>query len=759
MTNLSRRQFLRWASVMGGATLFAGCQFLGEASPVPQYISGAPASDPTESMEGVSTVYSVCGLCAGNCGIACRIAQGMLVKIGGNPFNPVSSGKLISLQEDGKKPIPTVSVCAIGSSGVQTLYDPYRVAKPLKRVGPRGSGKWAAVSWEQAYAEIINGGDIFGESKISGLKGAKLGGNGLGILVGQADLGAESFLKRFANSFGAARLLRDRSAALEDRARSAAQKVFGAVSGAVSPDYANASALISFGDAPLDSGVPLVSTAREITDARFGRNCLKWAVVDPRLSVSASKSDMWVPCLPGRDMALAMGIMRSMVDRYPSIKEIPIADLKTQVSARTVEQRASESGVDASLIHRLADLMIQGGKKSAAIPGRGILSQPQGEDTAAAILTLNLLVGSVPGSGGLIAKNDGFLEAGLVKSEGENRAGRTAEAENPAVMMTWRTDPVYSDPTLADTLRDSKRIPLLVSIDTNITETSSLADYILPDTTYLERFDICSVPTSSAYAGVGIRRPVVGVPDPAGAYFPILTETKIMEDILIGFGAKLGLPGFAPEDKGSSEGLKTAWDFYKSAFTALLEQMRKDGFSVDASNAGLTKLIDRGGYFQDIQPRASAKPQTSPVKYWPGTKATDKQEAPSPDELVLITFEQPFHRSPSSGVNSWLMEVLPENRLLINNSDARKIGIKQGDLVKVENRSLKKTIQLKALVVPGIRPGVAAVARGFGYKQNGASAQVIAGATVLADETRGAGINTAALLGPTGSARVKITKA
>ncbi len=407
MTNLSRREFLRWSSLMGGVTLFAGCQFLGDASPVPKYITGAPASDPPDNLEGVTTVYSVCGLCSGNCGIACRIAQGMLVKIGGNPFNPVSSGKLISLMDDtGKKSVPTCSVCAIGSSGIQTLYDPYRVAKPLKRIGPRGSGKWAAVPWEQAYSEIINGGDLFAESKVTGLRNAKLIGNGLGIVLGQADLGSESFMKRFVNAFANGRLLYDRSGASEDRARTASQKVFGPGTGAVAPDYGNASVVISFGDAPLDSGVPLVSLAREITDARVGRNCLKWAVVDPRLSVSAAKADMWVPCLPGKDMALALGIMRSMVDRYPAVKNIPFADLKSQVTARTVEQRASECGLEAATIGRLADLMVQGGAKSAAIPGRGILNQPQGADTAAAILTLNLLVGSAPGSGGIIASNE-----------------------------------------------------------------------------------------------------------------------------------------------------------------------------------------------------------------------------------------------------------------------------------------------------------------------------------------------------------------
>ncbi len=127
--------------------------------------------------------------------------------------------------------------------------------------------------------------------------------------------------------------------------------------------------------------------------------------------------------------------------------------------------------------------------------------------------------------------------------------------------MLWHADPVYSDPGLGNTIRDPKQVPLVVSIDTNITETSSLSDYILPDTTYLERFDICSVPASSAYAGVGIRRPVVGAPDAAGNYYPILPETKMMEDIMIGFGSELGLPGFSPDKKDGAEPLKKRLGF------------------------------------------------------------------------------------------------------------------------------------------------------------------------------------------------------
>ena len=71
-----------------------------------------------------------------------------------------------------------------------------------------------------------------------------------------------------------------------------------------------------------------------------------------------------------------------------------------------------------------------------------------------------------------------------------------------------------------------------------------LSDYILPDTTYLERWDVCVPPASVTVPGVGLRCPAVGsVDSKTGQYFPILAENRIMEDILIDVAKKLQLPG------------------------------------------------------------------------------------------------------------------------------------------------------------------------------------------------------------------------
>jgi anaerobic selenocysteine-containing dehydrogenase len=761
MTHITRREFLRLTTIMGGASLFAGCTLLGENAPVPQYIAGAPGADPVETLAGVKTVNTVCGLCPGNCGISCRVAQGTLVKIGGNPYHPISSNPPVPSNTPLDKAVLVGgSVCAVGGSGVQTLYDPFRVARPLKRVGPRGSGKWMALSWDQAIKEILDGGDLFGEGTVPGLKSMKDSGSGLTLLTGRVDWGSSTFLNRFLAAFPGAVWLKDRTTLAEDRASAAANMVFGPGSGPVAADYRNARTLISFGDAPLDSGVPIVSIAREIADARVAEHCLQWAVVDPRLSTSGSKSDLWVPVVPGKDLELALGIMRSITDRHPAI-QIPAESLKKQASSRTVAEFASACGVPASIINRLADMLVQGGKRSAAIPGRGIFSGEKGTEAGAAILALNAMVGSVPGSGGIARRNDPYLAETFKKisSAHTNRADGSASATK--AMILWQTDPVYDDPAAVPALSNRSDLPLLVAIDRQITETTALADYILPDTTYLERWDVCVPPAPVTTAGVGLRCPVVGSVDPkSGQYFPIVAENRIMEDILIDIAKKLQLPGFGETVTASSKPLNTAWDYYNSLFLTLLQTMKDAGFPV-SPDRDLTMAMDEGGLFS-AEVKIPAKKTDStfgPSRYWPGELPSAELVLQNSYEFLLITYALPFHRSPESGVNSWLLEVLPQNALLINKVDADKLALRQGDAIVVESPDGKVRAQCKAQIIAGIRPGVVALARGFGYRQAGAARQLIGNTSSSPDKTRAAGVNAAAFASGTGPTRVKVKKA
>ncbi len=762
MTEVTRREFIRVATLMGGVSLFAGCTLLHDPGPVPKYIKGAPGVDPLETLQGIANIYTVCALCPGNCGICCRVAQGSVVKIGGNPFNPVSVRSPLPFATPLEEAVAVGgSVCAVGGSGIQTLYNPFRVAKPLKRVGPRGSRKWKAVSWKEAIEEITEGGNLFGEGTIKGLRSIKDSRGRLSFLVGGADWGSLTAIKVFLSSFSGAALARDTAVLTGQIGSAASDAVFGPGTGPVDTDFGRARLLLSFGDAPLDSGAPLVSIARQISDARIeGR--LRWAVMDPRLSTSASKSDLWVPVNPGTDINLALAIVKALLDNHPDALRVPRESVAQMVADHTLEGLIEPCGIPLEIPLRLARMLAQEGPHSSVIAGRGILSQRNGLDAATAILSLNRIVGSVPGSGGLITRNDEFLEKVEEKLPIDSKQDWSTKglADACKALMVWRTDPVYDAPHKAvPHLKDRNKVPLFVAVSTEITETAALADYILPDTTYLERWDICQLPVSTATPGIGLRSPAVGGFDrKTGKYFPILPETKPMEDILIEVASALKIPGFG---NNTSDGLKNAWSYYKRAIPEVLREMHRAGFPVTGSMKDVSRALDRGGVFGKPVSRVGEK--STPVKLFhfdaDSLKVYSGGAASQNDTLILIAYTLPFHRSPESGLNQWLLEVLPENKLLINAADARKKGIRQGDEVIVKALDGKTTLKCRSQIMPGIRPGVVGFARGFGYRESGVAPQTVDGISQGPDRTRGAGVNPADIPPLKGTVRVTIEKA
>ena len=78
--------------------------------------------------------YTTCYMCACRCGIKVHLQDGSIRYIQGNRDHPVNKGVL----------------CAKGSAGIMTQYSPAKLTKPLKRVGPRGSGEFEEIEWEEA---------------------------------------------------------------------------------------------------------------------------------------------------------------------------------------------------------------------------------------------------------------------------------------------------------------------------------------------------------------------------------------------------------------------------------------------------------------------------------------------------------------------------------------------------------------------------------------------------------------------------------
>ncbi len=126
-TELFLRDYIKKIGVSGLRRAVMGRRYLSECEP--QQIS-------VEDEE--YTVHTACRACISNCGCIAHVKNGRVVKLEGDPFDPMSKGKM----------------CAKGLSGINALYHPNRNKYPLVRVGKRGSGRWRRLTWDEALDRV-----------------------------------------------------------------------------------------------------------------------------------------------------------------------------------------------------------------------------------------------------------------------------------------------------------------------------------------------------------------------------------------------------------------------------------------------------------------------------------------------------------------------------------------------------------------------------------------------------------------------------
>lgn len=210
---------------------------------------------------------------------------------------------------------------------------PYRITQPLKRVGKRGEGKWEPLSYEQLISEITEGGDLFGEGEVEGLRSIRdietplypnnpeYGPKANQLLMTNAgNEGRDDILKRFAfNSYGTRNF---------GHHGSYCGYAFRAGSGAImndldkfshlKPDFNNAEFILFIGMSPAQAGNPFKRQARQLAEARTNGK-LSYTIVTPSLpagssSLAAGDRNNWLPIKPGTDSALVLGMIQWIIE-------------------------------------------------------------------------------------------------------------------------------------------------------------------------------------------------------------------------------------------------------------------------------------------------------------------------------------------------------------------------------------------------------------------------------------------------------------
>lgn len=360
--DLARRGLFKCAALLGGTALMSKLATAQSAPP-----SASVGTEPWEY------IYTTCLQCNTGCEIKVRLQDGVAVKIDGNPYAPRAMDPHIPWNT----PVTAAarirgSICPKGQSGLQTVYDPYRVVKVLKRAGPRGSGRWVSIPFHQAISEIVEGGNLFPweNRRVTGLRelwalrdpkvfaemaadvtllqdkkltveqfkskhaanlkhlidpdhpdlGPK--NNQVVFNWGRLKAGRAEFISRFVrSSFGSVNAhghttVCQGSIYFAGKAMSDAPsggKFTGGAKAYWMADTANAEFIIYWGANVLEGNYgPPLKIPKITRGLASGR--LKLAVVDPRFSSIAAKAWKWLPVKPGTDAALALGMIRWILE-------------------------------------------------------------------------------------------------------------------------------------------------------------------------------------------------------------------------------------------------------------------------------------------------------------------------------------------------------------------------------------------------------------------------------------------------------------
>lgn len=292
--------------------------------------------------------FSRCFGCFDTCGVRVRIDNktNSVLKVCGNPYSPATQDKPMDLNTPVKEAFLKLSakndeglttratVCGRGNAVLDAINDPHRVTKCLKRVGKRGEKKWKTISYEQLVKEVCEGGDLFNEGYVEGLKdirdletianknypdfGSKA--NQLFVSANSEQAARWSFMTRFAHSiWGTVNIGCKDAYCGHQQVAGCGMGSFDGTSEMALPsiDYEECKFAIFIGTNPGLSGVSLNAVGRRLAKAKQ-RDDFKYVVVDPILRSLTNEptktNGEWIPVKSGTDTAFIFALLNYIIN-------------------------------------------------------------------------------------------------------------------------------------------------------------------------------------------------------------------------------------------------------------------------------------------------------------------------------------------------------------------------------------------------------------------------------------------------------------
>jgi anaerobic selenocysteine-containing dehydrogenase len=629
----------------------------------------------------METRSSACPLdCPDLCGLTVTVDQGRVVEVTGDHRGPLTDG----------------FICGKVRKIADHMYGEDRLTTPLWRSGPKGSGRWSPISWDDALDRIAG--------RIAEIR-ARTGGEAIlpyhyGGSNGWLTEGA--LASRLFHRLGASNLARTLCATATT---AAVRGLYGVMPGAALEDYVHSRLIVLWGVNPSATGIHLVPVIERARAAGA-----KLVVVDPRATPLARRADLHLALRPGTDLPVALAVIGALFARghadhgFLAAHATGAGELASRAARWSVDAAAREAGIDPALLDRFIELYAEA-RPAVIRCGWGIERNRNGGSAVAAVLALPAVAGKfgVRGGGYTMSNGDARWTMTADTAIGEpapptrtinmseiGHVLRTVRDPRIECLFVYNCNPVATAPDQRTVIEELARDDLFVVVhDQVMTDTAQLADVVLPATTFLEHREV--------RRGYGTMRLFDSPP-----VVPPVGQSRSNNQL---FGALLDRLGLTrPGDLVSEDAMVDATFAASPHGAELRAQLASGGVAAPPSGTGPVAFVDAfpgtpGGKIRLVPEALDREAPYGLYSYQPdpGTDAYPLALiSPALATQISSTFGQ-LRKAPAQ------LELSPR--------DAAARGIRSGDRVRIWNACGE--VQCVAKVAPEVCDGVCVLPKGL----------------------------------------------
>ncbi len=542
---IGRRDFIRLLGcVTGGFTL--GAYALEQTLNVPQKLLESAKNGPGI----VNWKATVCGMCPAGCSLKFKLIDGLPVYVKGNKIFPVNNG----------------GVCPLAHGSLERLFHSERIFKPLVAKGPKQSGKFETISWDEAVSQI--------GIKLKNLRKSKTPEKLVFLGNNESQLQKE-FISSFMEAFGSPNYFRFNFLSQSTLPFKVAfgRKEFPAY------DVINTKTVLTLGANILETGISPVYYTKLFSSLKSKTKGLATFVhVNCRKDVTGTFANKFVSIRPGAFGALALGLAYVLIreelfdsnflnkrafgfEPWTDAKGKRHEGFKNFVLKNYYPEKVSKlTGIPAGTILELGRLL-GNNQPAIVIGGEYADSDVNGFYSQWAIIALNALLGNIGKEGGLLFPQETqsnifsvkvldeisheCLKRNFISNEFNSRSlfnefsieqfVENVLTEKPytvEALIIYGGDPLFQTGEKLKLKEALKKIPLVIYMGSFVNETALCSDVILPVPTYMEEWDAIEKLPGVKFPHLGIRQPIV---EP-------FNNLKSGPDLLIQIGKKIGAP-------------------------------------------------------------------------------------------------------------------------------------------------------------------------------------------------------------------------